>query len=126
MPSFRIHQLGIELELTNGYLRPDFPPEGSNSADFYDYGNDILLGIALGLGRLQLLAKEIPGQRVSGSALINLETAIDSAHTAVTALQNDPTFDAHKSPEAIAPLVRMLHALASFHAHAVGKARMYG
>lgn len=126
MPSFSIHHLGLELEITNGYLKPEFPPEGNNSADFYDYGNDILLGVALGLGRLQALISELPAQRFSGSAMINLDTAIESAHRSVTALQNDPTFDCHKSPGAVAPLVHMLHALASFHAHAIGKADMYG
>ena len=125
MPSSAIHQLGIVLELTNGYLKPDFPPEGSNSADFYDYGNGILLGVALGLGRLRALVGEIPAQRRSGSAIVNLDSALESAYQSTATLQNHPGFDVHKTPEAVAPMVHMLHALASCHAQIIGKSMMY-
>ena len=126
MPSSEIHHLGVQLEQTNGYLKPEFPPDGNNSADYYDYGDNLLLGVSLGLAALRRQAGDVPGYPGDpGTPQANLQVALDSAYEAISALQNDPDFNVHDHPASMAIAVHLLHALAACHAALVGKEDMW-
>ncbi len=63
--------------------------------------------------------------RSSGSAIVNLEAALESANSALVVLQNDLGRDVHQNHDVMAGFVHLLQALASCHAQRVGKVRMY-
>lgn len=126
MPSNAIHQLGIELERINGYIKPQFPPDGHNSADYYDYGDNLLFGAALGSKRLRERLDEIPStNRGAGSPWINVAIELDLAYEAMTTLQNDSRFNVHDRPREMGIVIHLLGALAASHALALNKTEFW-
>ena len=63
--------------------------------------------------------------RSSGSAIVNLESALESANSALVVLQNDLGRDVHQNHDVMAGFVHLLQGLASCHAQLVEKVRMY-
>ena len=63
--------------------------------------------------------------RSSGSAIDNLESALESANSALVVLQNDLGRDVYQDHDVMAGFVHLLQGLASCHAQLVEKVRMY-
>lgn len=63
--------------------------------------------------------------RSSGSGIVNLESALESANSALVVLQNHLGCDVHQNHDVMARFVHLLQGLASCHAQLVEKVRMY-
>lgn len=63
--------------------------------------------------------------RSSGSTIVNLESALESANSALVVLQNDLGRDVHRNHDVMARFVHLLQGLASCHVQLVEKVRMY-